>query len=148
MITQSNAYWLDFFIRRDCNVLIWNYRGYGETEQELLSPNYTPDEQKFDAERVMQFLVNRIRVKGKIGVYGRSIGGIAASHLVQKFPDMIKVFVGDRTMGNFDDEVLNRYSRSGLILRLYRLLSCYWHIDNAEPLVSNPDCYKILTFDY
>ena len=55
-----------------------------------------------DAERVMQFLVNRIQVKGKIGVYGRSIGGIAASHLVQKFPKIIKCFVGDRTMGEFD----------------------------------------------
>jgi dienelactone hydrolase len=55
-----------------------------------------------DAERVMQFLVNRIQVKGKIGVYGRSIGGIAASHLVQKFPKIIKCFVGDRTMGLFD----------------------------------------------
>lgn len=31
MVTQSNAYWLDFFLRRDCNVLIWNMRGYGES---------------------------------------------------------------------------------------------------------------------
>lgn len=96
----------------------------------------------------MQFLVNRLKVKGKIGVYGRSIGGIAASHLVEKFPDLVKVFVGDRTMGNFDEEVLNRYSRSGLILRLYRLLSSYWYIDNAESLLKNSDCYKILTFDH
>lgn len=32
MITQANAYWLDFFLKRDCNVLVWNYRGYGESE--------------------------------------------------------------------------------------------------------------------
>jgi hypothetical protein len=31
MITSANAYWLDFFLRRECNVLLWNYRGYGET---------------------------------------------------------------------------------------------------------------------
>lgn len=80
-------------------------------------------------------------------MYGRSIGGIAASHLVQKFPNLIKVFVGDRTMGNFDEEVLNRYSRSGLILKLYRILSCFWHIDNAECLLANNDCYKIMSFD-
>ena len=60
MITSANAYWLDFFLRRDCNVLIWNYRGYGESEQSLLSPNLTPDQQRIDVERVMQFLVNRI----------------------------------------------------------------------------------------
>lgn len=43
MITSANAYWLDFFLRRDCNVLIWNYRGYGETQQSIFSPNLTPD---------------------------------------------------------------------------------------------------------
>ena len=32
MITQANAYWLDFFLKRDCNVFIWNYRGYGGSE--------------------------------------------------------------------------------------------------------------------
>lgn len=96
----------------------------------------------------MQFLVNRLKVEGKIGVYGRSIGGIAASHLAYKFPDIVKVFIGDRTMGNFDEEVLNRYSRSGFILQLYRVLSCCWHINNAESLLSNTNCYKILTFDY
>lgn len=42
MITSANAYWLDFFLRRDCNVIIWNYRGYGETEQSIFSPNLTP----------------------------------------------------------------------------------------------------------
>lgn len=102
MITSANAYWLDFFLRRECNVLIWNYRGYGESEQSILSPNLTPNQQKIDVERVMQFLVNRLRVRGPIGVYGRSIGGISACHLSLKFPDLIKVFVGDRTMGNFE----------------------------------------------
>ena len=32
MVTSANAYWLDFFLRRDCNVLIWNYRGYGASQ--------------------------------------------------------------------------------------------------------------------
>jgi hypothetical protein len=32
MITSANAYWLDFFLRRECNVVIWNYRGYGQSE--------------------------------------------------------------------------------------------------------------------
>lgn len=43
MVTSANAYWLDFFLRRDCNVLIWNYRGYGESQQSIFSPNLTPD---------------------------------------------------------------------------------------------------------
>lgn len=44
MVTSANAYWLDFFLRRDCNVLIWNYRGYGESEQSMFSANLTPEE--------------------------------------------------------------------------------------------------------
>ena len=100
-----------------------------------------------DAERVMQFLVNRIQVRGKIGVYGRSIGGIAASHLVSKFPKIVKCFVGDRTMGVFDNVVLNRFNKSQNVLRLYRIFSCFWHIDNSKPILVNKNCYKILTFD-
>ena len=42
MVTSANAYWLDFFLRRDANVLLWNYRGYGESEQSIFSPNMDP----------------------------------------------------------------------------------------------------------
>ena len=131
MITSANAYWLDFFLRRDCNVLIWNYRGYGESNQGMFSPNLTPYQQRIDAERVMQFLVNRIRVKGQIGAYGRSIGGIAAAHLAYKFPKQIKVFIGDRTMGNFQSIVEEKYQKNWGLLKMYKFLSCFWHIDNS-----------------
>ena len=84
MVTSPNAYYLNFFLRRDINVVCWNYRGYGESEKrsfECLSPYKS----KQDVEYVLAFLVNRIKVKGKIGVYGRSIGGISACHLASKF---------------------------------------------------------------
>ena len=76
MVTSANSYWLDFFLRRDCNVLIWNYRGYGRTRGE-------PDPREFaiDAEQILQYLKLVIGVKGKIGVYGRSLGCIPATHL-------------------------------------------------------------------
>lgn len=32
MISSANAYWLDFFLRRECNVLSWNNRGYGASQ--------------------------------------------------------------------------------------------------------------------
>ena len=66
MISSANAYWLDFFLRRDANVLIWNYRGYGESEQSIFTPNHDPNQQKVDSERVLQFLVNSLKVKGEI----------------------------------------------------------------------------------
>lgn len=42
MITSPNAYWLHFFLRREINVICWNYRGYGESTQSFfnwLGPN-------------------------------------------------------------------------------------------------------------
>ena len=86
-----------------------------------------------DAERVLQFLVNRLRLKGKIGAYGRSIGGIAASHLVGKFPKLMKVFIGDRTMGSLEELVRHRhkgYFRKSFVL-IYRLLSNFWVVCNG-----------------
>ena len=29
MVTTPNAYWLNFFLKREINVMCWNYRGYG-----------------------------------------------------------------------------------------------------------------------
>lgn len=60
MISSPNDYWLEFFLKRDCNVIIWNARGYGQSEQSIFSPNYDPNQQKVDAERVLQFLINKI----------------------------------------------------------------------------------------
>ena len=71
----------------------------------------------------MQFLINRIQVRGKIGVYGRSIGGIAASHLVSKFPNLIHVFVGDRTMAKMSDIVYEFMRPSKLIFNFYRCIT-------------------------
>jgi len=57
MVAGANAYWLNFFLKRDINVIIWNYRGYGESE---IGPCtfYTPSMAKRDAERVLAHSVN------------------------------------------------------------------------------------------
>ena len=88
MVTSPNAYWLNFFLKRDINVVCWNYRGYGESEVSKFEC-VTPYKEKRDVESVLAFVVNNIRVKGKLGVYGRSIGGITATHLAAKYPDLI-----------------------------------------------------------
>ena len=148
MVAEQNAYWLDFFLRRDINVFVWNQRGYGESHQSIFSPLLTPLQSKVDAERILQFLVNKLQVRGKIGVYGRSIGGIAASHLVKKFPEIISMFVGDRTMGNFDNVVKYRKPcGSSQMIKLYRLISCNWRINNADGFPENTNCFKIHCFD-
>lgn len=82
---------------------------------------------------MLQFLINKLRIRGQIGVYGRSIGGIAAAHLVNKFPKIIKVFIGDRTMGDLDSLVQNRYNKGKkCMLNLYKLFSCHWRANNVD----------------
>lgn len=88
MVTSPNAYWLNFFLKRGINVMCWNYRGYGNSESscyDYLNPYVC----KADAERVLDFAINKLKLRGKIGVYGRSLGGLAATHLANKFPDII-----------------------------------------------------------
>lgn len=57
----------------------------------------SPYKCKRDAEYVMALLVNKLRVKGKIGVYGRSIGGLTACHLANKYSPLIKSLIVDRS---------------------------------------------------
>jgi len=49
-------------------------------------------------------------------------------------------------MGSFDKIVARKYGNSNLYY-LYKVLSCWWDIDNAEGVVKNSDCFKILCFD-
>lgn len=96
MVTSPNAYWLNFFLKRDINVVCWNYRGYGESSLKTFEC-VTPHKTKRDAEKVLAFVVNNIKIKGKVGVYGRSIGGIAACHLAGKYTDLIQALIIDRS---------------------------------------------------
>ena len=76
MINYPHAYYLKYFLNKHINCLVWNYQGYGRTGGE-------PDPNEFlvDAEQVLNYLKLVIGVKGKIGVYGRSLGNIIACHL-------------------------------------------------------------------
>jgi len=97
MVAGANAYWLNFFLKRDINVVIWNYRGYGESELGLCQ-YYSPSMAKRDAERVLAHSVNYFGLKGRIGVYGRSIGGITATHLAGQYPELVEVLIIDRSL--------------------------------------------------
>ena len=55
-----------------------------------------------DAERVLKFMTEELKLKGKIGVYGRSLGGIASTHLAQKYPQLIDALIVDRTFCDFE----------------------------------------------
>jgi len=62
---------------------------------------------------------NKLGLRGKIGIYGRSLGGIATTHLC-KYTDMVIV---DRSLSNFEDVIDSKFmGKSGVCL--YKLGTC------------------------
>ena len=69
----------------------------------------------------MEYLVNTIKVTGKIGVYGRSLGGIPTCY-ISPYADMVIV---DRSFSNLRAMALSRYN-SGFADFLFKIGSCGW----------------------
>lgn len=125
MINFPHAFYLRFFLQKGLNVLVWNYRGYGLTKARKCcyrsqnSPS--PDKFKKDGEAVLGYLRSVIGVRAKIGVYGRSLGGISTSHL-SKFVDMVIV---DRSFSNLHD-VADRKFFGNRAVDLLKFMSGGW----------------------
>ncbi len=87
-----------------------------------------------DAECVLSFLVDELKVKGKIGVYGRSLGGIASCHLAREYPEIIKAIIVDRTF--CDLEISSERRLPGLCTRfLYKFVSLNWKAKNDKNFI-------------
>ena len=61
--------------------MAWNYRDYGRS-------GGTPDPftSLHDSESILKFLIKELGIKGKIGCFGRSLGGSMASHIAFHYP--------------------------------------------------------------
>merc|ERR1719235_1218317 len=80
MVYESHM--LDFYLSHGCNVFFFNYRGFGRS-----TGRPTPSALASDADGVIEFL--KKRGVTRIGVHGRSIGGIAACHLAKNNPGIV-----------------------------------------------------------
>ena len=87
-----------------------------------------------------------MQVKGKIGVYGRSLGGIPSTHLASTFTDIIELLIVDRTFAR--TELIAKYKVEGNlgIGFLHDLFSFKWETNNDLRYLAVP-CYKICTAD-
>ena len=98
-----------------------------------------------DAESVVHAAVVRLRLAGKIGVYGRSIGGIAATHLAAKFPDLIELLIVDRSLSELTGLVEERFG-GYLPTRQFQKYASGWHCDIAPNFCRSP-AYKVVVCD-
>jgi hypothetical protein len=120
MILASHAFYLKIFLERGINVFTWNYRGYGRSKGSA-----NPDAFKDDIHTVIDYLRNELGLKGKIGIYGRSLGGIPTTWAQDKV-DMIII---DRSFSNLNDMAIWKY-HGPLASAFLRVFSCGWQVQN------------------
>ena len=78
----------------------------------------------------------------------RSIGGIAAAHLVKKFPKIITAFIGDRTLGSVDMTIKYKFKKGIILHHLQKLILCGARCDDGSlDFIENKKCYKIHAAD-
>jgi dipeptidyl aminopeptidase/acylaminoacyl peptidase len=106
-----------------------------------------PQQFYYDAEQVLNFVKHRIGVKGKIGVYGRSLGGIAACYL----QDQVDMVICDRGFCDLWTLAEKKFSDK-LTSSLMKYGTKGWQVQNAynylrhSPNNTKP-CYKVIMCD-
>ena len=132
MVYQSGI--LKFWLNRGCNLFLFNYAGYGRS-----SGKPTPNRVSQDGEAVVRFL--RSRGVTNLGIYGRSIGGVAACYVARRFPE-VKILITDRTMSTLEGAA--RYMYGGWAAKGLRATSMV--ADNTENFLE-VRCHKVLICD-
>jgi pimeloyl-ACP methyl ester carboxylesterase len=76
-VFHRGEYWINYYLNLDCDICIWNYRGYG-----LSTGRATLKNVKQDADLVFGHMVSVLRYK-RVIIHGISIGGIPSCHLAR-----------------------------------------------------------------
>lgn len=116
MVHESHSDYLHFFIDKGINVFIWNYRSYGRSKGSL-----KPNDLLKDIHAVHNFLLTNIKVTGKIGCYGRSLGGISTCNL----SPLVDMVIIDRSFSNLRDMSIARFG-GNLADFLFKIGSFGW----------------------
>mmetsp|Transcript_25142 Transcript_25142/g.32803 ORF Transcript_25142/g.32803 Transcript_25142/m.32803 type:complete len:356 (-) Transcript_25142:168-1235(-) len=117
-----------------CNVLLVDYRGYGNSEG---SP--TEEGLKLDAIASLQFLIDHpvITVEAGLFAFGRSLGGAVAVALASQFPIQVRAVIVENTflsISNMVDEVMPSFISlfKPLVLRIK------WSNEDLMPQIQQP----------
>ena len=116
MVHLSHTYYIKMFLDKNINVFTWNYRAYGRSHGKP-----TPENLKRDILEIYKYLRERLGMKGKIGIYGRSLGGIPSSFLSNK----VDMAIIDRSFCNLS--AMARWKYHGTFADyLFKIGSCGW----------------------
>ena len=126
----------ELYLAQNCDILFWNYRGYGWSEGSATFSNV-----KRDIEAIYDYIKSH-KTYTKIGVHGLSVGGVAACHL--STVRHVDLLVGDRTFGSVYGMV-NAIKGGKYLMYLAKVL-CIENADNAGNFIE-AKCLKIVMND-
>lgn len=102
---------------------------------------------KRDAERVLERAYTSFGLRGKIGVYGRSIGGIAACHLAQKYADLVEVMIIDRSLAELQQVAESKLRGDYSTIAMMKAFVNGWSCHNPQNYTNADKAYKIICCD-
>ena len=124
------------YTNNNIDLLFWNYRGYGFSEGSADFDNIC-----YDIISIYDYILANYKYN-KIGVYGFSIGGIAACHLANN--RNINILIADRTFGS-SLEILDNFYLGKYIAYFGKILFITY-VDNTSNYLSSK-CNKVILND-
>lgn len=116
-VFHKNPFWLNFYLNKNCDVCIWNYRGYGLSTGRATLNNVTSD-----SELLYTYLTTVHRYK-RVVIHGISIGGIPACHLGRT--NKLETLIVDRSFSSLSEVVKNLVNKGNFLEALYKVLFCF-----------------------
>jgi pimeloyl-ACP methyl ester carboxylesterase len=105
--------------------MAWNYRNYGRSEGTA-----NPYASYHDSEAILKFVKEDLGIQGKIGCFGRSLGGTMATHLACNYPQDIEFLFIDRSLGSLGS--MSESSFLGTKTQLiYKMFSRHWIVNSG-----------------
>jgi hypothetical protein len=126
--------WLEFYLSRGVNVILWNYQGYGQSRGK---PSVISNIE--DGKKVLEFYIS----KGisKVCIHGESIGASVAVHLGKS--KVCQFVLADRTFGCLSDVIKYGY---GIFAWICFKVSLLPDVNNTQAYL-DLECYKVITCD-
>ena len=133
--TYFQSEWIEFYLSREIDVFLWNYRGFGKSTGRPSIPNIIED-----GKLIVNYLRNDMKVT-VLGMHGESLGGCVAIHLANSCE--CDFLFADRTFGYLSDTI---YFNLGRIAYWFFKLSGISDVDSVSPYLKL-ECYKVIAAD-
>jgi len=134
---QYDSDLLGFYIENGINVMVYNYRGYGLSQGLPSISNI-----RMDSETVASYVRQRVGAYTRVGVHGRSIGGVVATHLARKgFVDFLFADRTFRSLNKAAKHVVGSWAEYALPFFTF----CFDSDLTSDYIFSS--CYKVMSND-